>query len=326
LALWTVVIVVAVLAVGVPVLFTYVRMPGELLDGALLLDDEADVYLEVTLRREDPGARELLRGLLESRSRAHAAAFRFAFFKLTSRNLKSVTGGQVSEKDLDRLLPVTLVLSRGGEETAPVLAISYPVAANSLRLFGSVALLAVLPAREVDRLQHQGQDYFRIDTEPSHWLALPGSTVLVSRHEGALQTRLDRLRDAPAAPAAAFRDLVQSMPADAAVRLLARDGAALTSLVRAQLPAVAAGLRRELSQPRPVTLWLRIEPGGDLSGELGIDCGAGAGASPPGDGWTLSDRGVRVELVPLQEPGRCARAWSVRASGVPRLIATALPD
>lgn len=318
--------VLLVLALGLPVLFTYVRTPGELLDGSLLLDEDVDVYLEITLRREDPGARELLRGLLGRRSRAHAAAFRFAFFKLTSRNLKSVTGGQVSEKDLDRLLPVTLVLSRGGGEPAPVLAISYPIAANSLRLFGSMVLLAVLPVEEVDRLQHRGKDYFRIDTQPSNWLALTESTVLLSRDEGALQARLDRLGETRTASAPHYRALLESMPPDAALRVVAREGRSLTSLLRTQLPGVAAGLGREVSQPRPVALWLRIRPGGDLSGELGIACGDHDEPSTPGDEWTVSDRGLKLRLVPLQDPGRCARAWTLEVSGVAALLESALPD
>lgn len=324
--LWGLVVVLAVLAVGLPVLFTYVRQPGELLDGTVLVAEDTDVYLEVTLRREDAGARALVRRLLASRSITHAAAIRFAFFKLTSRNLKSVTGGEVSEKDLDRLLPVTLVLSRGGDEPAPVLAISYPIAANSLRLFGSMWLMAILPVKNVDRLQHHGQDYYRIDTTPSQWLALPESTVLLSRHEGALQTRLDRLGGAPADSAPGYRALLDSMPPDAAVRVLGREGKSLTSLLRDPLPGVAIGLGRELSQPRPVTLWLRIEPGGDLAGELGVDCGEGAEDSTPGDGWTVSDRGVKLRLVPLQDPGVCGRAWSVHASGFPDLLERILPD
>ncbi len=324
LVLWVLVVVAVVLAVGVPVLFTYVRLPGELLDGALLLDDDTDVYLEVTLRREDPGARELLRRLLDSRSPAHAAAFRFAFWKLTSRNLSSVTKGQVSEKDLDRLLPVTMVLSRGAEEPAPVLAISYPVAARSLHLFGSVILLVILP--EVERLQHQGQDYFRIGIEPSQWLALTRSTVLVSKNEGALQVRLDRLGEARTASAPHYRALLESMPSDAAVRILAREGRSLTSLLSSELPGVAAGLERAVSQPRPVTLWLRIQPGGDLFGELGIDCGDQAEPASPGDEWTVTDRGLKLRLIPLDDPGRCARAWSLQVSGVPALLERALPD
>lgn len=326
LVLWVLVVMAAVLAVGLPVLFTYVRMPGELLDGASLLDDDVEVYLEVTLRREDPGARELLRRLLDSRSPAHAAAFRFAFWKLTSRNLSSVTTGQVSEKDLDRLLPVTMVLSRGADEPAPVLAISYPVAARSLRLFGSMLLLAILPVEEVERLQHQGQDYFRIGIEPPRWLALTRSTVLVSQDEGALQVRLDRLDEARTASASRYRALLESMPSDAAVRVLAREGRSLTSLLSAQWPGVAAGLGRALSQPRPVTLWLRIQPGGDLLGELGIDCGDQAEPASPGDQWTVTDRGLQLRLVPLDDPGRCARAWSLEVSGVPALLERALPD
>ncbi len=325
LVLWVLVVVAVVLAVGLPVLFTYVRMPGELLDGALLLDDDADVYFEVTLRREDPGARQLLRRLLDSRSPAHAAAFRFAFWKLTSRNLSSVTKGQVSEKDLDRLLPVTLVLSRGAEEPAPVLAISYPVAARSLRLFGSMLLLVNLPV-EAERLQHQGQDYFRIGVEPPQWLALTSSTVLVSQNEGALQVRLDRLDEARTASAPHYRALLESMPSDAAVRVLARNGRSLTSLLSAQLPGVAAGLGRAVSQPRSVTLWLRIQPAGELFGELGIDCGDQAEPSTPGDEWTVTDRGLKLRLIPLDDPGRCARAWSLQVSGVPALLERALPD
>ncbi len=324
LVLWVLVVVAAVLAVGVPVLFTYVRLPGELLDGALLLDDDVDVYFEVTLRREDPGARELLRRLLDSRSPAHAAAFRFAFWKLTSRNLSSVTRGEVSEKDLDRLLPVTMVLSRGAEEPAPVLAISYPVAAKSLHLFGSVILLVILP--EVERLQHQGQDYFRIGIEPSQWLALTRSTVLVSQDEGALQVRLDRLDEARTAAAPHYRALLESMPSDAAVRILAREGRSLTSLLSSELPGVAAGLGRAVSQPRPVTLWLRIQPGGDLFGELGIDCGDQAEPASPGDEWTVTDRGLKLHLIPLEDPGHCARAWRLQVSGAPAFLQRALPD
>jgi len=324
--LWILAAVVAVLALGLPVLFTYVRMSEELLDGASLLDEDTEVYLEVTLRREDPGARELLRRLLESRSAAHAAAFRFAFFKFTSRNLSSVTGGPVSDKDLDRLLPVMLVLSRGATEPAPVLAISYPIAARSLRLFGSMMLLAVLPVEEVERLRHEGQEYFRISTEPDRWLALTKSTVLVSQDESALQVRLDRLAGARSAAAPQYRELLQSMPPDAVLRAVARQGRSLTSLLSAEFPGVAAGLRREVAQPHPVTLWLRFQPGGDLSGELGIDCGTRAEPSTPGDGWTLSDRGLKLRLVPLDDPGHCARAWSLQVSGVPRLLARALPD
>lgn len=320
------VVVVALLALGLPVLFTYVRMPGELLDGMLLLDDQVEVYLEVTLRREDPGARQWLRRLLDSRSRAHAAALRFAFFKLTSRNLRSLTGGHVSEKDLDRLLPATLVLSRGVTEPAAVLAISYPVAANSLRLFGSMMLLAVLPVDDVEHLWHRGQDYFRLGEEPRRWLAVTKSTVLLSQDERALQVRLDRLAEPHTASAPHYRALLESMPPDAALRVLVRQGGSLTSLLGAWFPGVAAGLEREVSQPRPVTLWLRIQPGGDLVGELGVDCGPQAEVAMPGDGWTLSDGGLKLRLIPLDDPGRCARSWSLQVSGIPALLESVLPD
>ena len=73
-------------------------------------------------------------------------------------------------------------------------------------------------------------------------------------------------------------------------------------------------------------LWLRIQPGGDLSGELGIDCGDQAEPASPGDQWTISDQGLKLHLVPLDDPGPCARAWSLQVSGVPALLERALPD
>ena len=75
-----------------------------------------------------------------------------------------------------------------------------------------------------------------------------------------------------------------------------------------------------------MTLWLRTQPGGDLFGELGIDCGDQTGPASPGDQWTVTDRGLQLHLVPLDDPGRCARAWSLQVSGVPALLERALPD
>jgi hypothetical protein len=319
------VVVILVLAVGLPVLFTYVRRPGPLLEGERLLGANTTVHAELTLRREDPGARHLARRLLEGRSRGEAAALRFAFFKLTSRNLRSLNGGPLSDADVDRLLPVKLVLSREAGEPAPVLAVSYPVAAHSLQLFGSVVLLGALPVKAAERRSHQGQSYFGIDTDPPYWLALPEETLLLTRTEDALKARLDHL----AAPSLGELDsvlhaLLEAMPAEAALRVVARNAGALASLLRGPLPGVVAGMGTRMRHPEPVALWLAIDADGTLTGEFRTQCASIASDPTPSDEWMLTDRGVRVHLLPLPDPYPCAHAWTVQIEGVPQLVEQAL--
>ncbi len=273
--------IVVVLVVAGALLFrAWIHTPGLLLQGSRLVDGSTALYAEVQLRKEDQRTRDLFRAVIEAQQRQQREQLNRPEVPGPVRTILGFIPQRTpGERDIDKVLPVTLVMTRqegtAGTDEPFLFAVSMPNAGNALRLVDKGMSFMVGRAKAKARHeQHGGEEMFYMPGKPAGmWASIVGTDVLFSRNEGQLASAIDRLgRAGSGAADRSASEIFAARPADAILFMTSKAGhsGALADALETVLPAFGGAVRRLANDAGAVTLWGRLASADTVEGEMRI--------------------------------------------------------
>jgi len=318
----------------------WIKTPGVPLQGSRLLDSGTAVYSELSLRAEDPGVRELTRGILTT-SRKPAFVSGPGVPDAVSAILGNVPKRDASDAEVDKILPIVVVMRRqegkGGVAEAPLLAISFSRAGNSVRLVHTIFNWTAWRGSKMSKEEYAGEDLFRLKPEVNGknapvWVSFLGTDVLAAREPEAVKSAIDSMKasvaaEAPGAPSGAENALLADRPKNAFLYIAARPGyaeAALDTLKTVARPIVDV-IKPLVHGGEGLSVWAVVKSADLIEGEILVKPAAagGAGDRVSNDSqWSgkttlmVGTRAVDVTLDPLPPRPGVKSGWSVRVTGL----------
>ncbi len=317
------------MVVAVVLAITWLRAPGPDLDTHRLLDEGTGFYLELRLRRDDPGSRDLFRSFVESQRQPvdinldQAPPWAAWLFP----RLQSLAQQDVTDEEIDKALPAAvLITAQQGEAggPAPPLFVGHlPMTGKGLRVADWLLGWAMeREGRQIVR-RHGEETYFRLPDELPFWVSIVGTDLLLALEEEAVVSGIDRLaRPSGGIETAPLVPLLAGVPGEAVLRLAALpgQGAAVLDLLEPLVPEWTPALEAVLAGAGEVRAWGFLESADVLAGEVLVE----GGAAPPPAGeagqetlLTLEHGPVRLQLV---QPPAGASRWSYRLEGLEPLV------
>jgi hypothetical protein len=311
----------------------WIKTPGVPLEGSRLLDPGTAVYLEVRLRREDPGARGFVRAFLNASRHPQIAE---------DPNVPSpvtwILGGMprrdASDAEVDKILPVVVVARReegtGGAAGPPLLAVSFSPAGNSFRLVHSVFRFLSWRGSNIRKEEHAGEDLFEVgakvkDKDVPVWVSFVGTDLLLARDPDAVRGALDTMAEARSPGASApGSTLIADRPADSFIYLATKPGygEAGVETVGVASTAIAETLRPLVKGGAGLALWGSLRSADVVEGELSVKAAEGRGAAADLSGSVtllIGKDPLDVSFEPLPPRPGVSQAWKFRLSGLEAL-------
>ena len=311
-------VVVVVVLVGWFLLARWIHQPSPPLDGTRLADDATAAYLDVHLRREDAGARALVRHLiLATRDTSQLPDdvpgwLRGVLGRIGSR--------PPTDEEIDRLLPMRLVgtITGGtaGDVARPLLAVNAEGAGRVFQFIDTMLKLASRRDPDLRRIDHRGTSIYRMPLEEREaWIAVAGTDLLVSQDEATVRHALDRLQSGAGAAPDWLRGGLEAMPPDAVLRILTAEGgpASLGSLISEEAAEWRAVLQPALDSAGALSLWARLPDAETLTGEVRLRDRA---ARPDDSSFEVT---LPLAGGPLQvriQPQASRGTWEIEVRGI----------
>ncbi len=330
-------IAIMVLAVILTVVFfvSWLKTPSPDLEGRRLLHESTDLYAELRLRRDDQAVRDLLRVFLEGHNRNAFSEIENSAPPAMGKFLplfKQLSGGDVGGEDLDKALPLAIILTSSRSEPGmapPLFAINFPASGHTLTLVDWILARTISGDSKDLQVQWHGDEAIYVtDTDPPVWGTIVDTDVLLSTSEEAVLSGIKRLRRPPVAIAGTpLQALLDEAPQDAALTLAAQDGGAgtLLALASEHFPALADILDQRMSQGARVSGWARLESQDRLTGSLLVmDPAAASDRLPEAEELStytleLLDGTVRVTLADKGMDSASRHEWAFTLEGTQAL-------
>ena len=330
-------IAIMVLAVILAVVFfvSWIKTPGPELEGRRLVHERTAFYAELRLRRDDQGVRDLLRAFVEGRNRHALTELEENIPPVMEKFLplfQQLSGGQVEEKDLDKILPLALIVTSAKSAAGmppPLFAINFPASGHTLTLMDWFFARAITEDSEDLLVRRHGDEaLYRTNLEPPVWFTIVDTDVLLSTGEEAVLSGIELLRRPPdAITSTPLQSLLDEAPADAALTLAAQEGGAgtLLALMAEHLPALADMLRQQVNPEARISAWAGLESQDRLAGKLLVAASSTAQAQVPEtkelSTYTLEllDGSVRLTLADKGMDSAARHEWEFTLEGLEAL-------
>ncbi|MFQ5767338.1 MAG: hypothetical protein ACE5ID_05070 [Acidobacteriota bacterium] len=307
----------------------WLHSPSETMEAHRLLGAETTLFLEMTLDGKNATTRDFVRRLVGplQRPRMDSDALPEPF----SRLLPHLPRRRVTTRDIDRLLPITVIVTIPRPASGDgnfLVTLNYPRAGHTLKVFD---LFLGFMASGDDKLQVReirGEQVLEFYEKETHfWICIVDTDLLLASSEAALEAGIELLTGGPeerqASPPLA-RALVD-LPRDAALKMAAVEGQAalLVGLLEPGLPGLAEVLRPVLLQTEEIRLWARLKEPDTLEGEVRSETWETAPQSQEAPArtlaWRQADLGITLEWVPAG-PSSSSPHWRFEVDGVLSLL------
>jgi len=320
--------VLIIVVVTIALFVSWIKTPGVPLEGAHLVDPATAVYAEMRLRTEDPGARELVRALLSAARRPDIPS-KDQVAAPVAWILGSVPQRDASDKEVDRILPIVVILRReegeGGMIGQPLLAISFSHLGNAIRLLDHALSFTANRRSNFHKETYGPEEIFtfhgtRRGLDTDLYVSFVGTDVLAAREPGAVKAGIDTLTGAAAGAEAG---LLSGRPADSFLYLSTKPGytGAAIDTLSAMSPSIASFLEPLVKGGGATTLWAKLKTADILEGELVVraaDEDAKPSDSAVSGKMTLMVGSHPLDVMLTPEPPRpgVQNAWTIRIEGI----------
>ena len=320
---------VVLLAIAGCTLFVrWLQTPGEPLATNRLIDEQTRIYVELRLDETNPGARGLVRVLLEAHQDLQA---RPGTLPPVLAWLQNTPQRDIPDEEIDDLLPLSAILTGQSREALPdggtSFTVNLPSAANSFRLLDRFLAFSARRSTDMEYLLYRDEAYYRLAQDDGDtWMSIVDANLVFALREPPMRSAIDRLtrppdtlvsRSPPLAP------LLSGFPPDSVLRVaVLEQTAGLLELIEPALPELAVLLEQIIGESRALTGWLRVERADVLVGEFQAEMGeTGVLSSRPillGDTirLALDEQRIHLTLEPIPAGRIGWEAWRLRAEGL----------
>lgn len=325
------------LFVAVAIVFvTWVRAPAPPLEGTRLLDRSTAIYAELRLRSQDPGAREFARSFLTAMRQAQESAESTNGFRSVVRRIVGSAGRrEVSEKEIERVLPVVVAVRREegqeGRAGPAAYAASFAQAGNRVRVADWFFSFAAWRGRKVKAESHAGMNVYTIAVARAPmWVCFPGTDVLLSRDLDAAKSEIDAyIRAASSGADGSAHPFLRTRPAEANLFIASKPGYAgqVAETLEPFAPSTAALVRKVVRGPEGMRFWAAMRSADRLEGELRLlspETKVSAEVERNIAGEITVPVGVetvRMALEPMAAAAGETHAWKIRITGLEKIMA-----